>query len=474
MEDNRFANYDDEIRDLVLDFERTVMQGESQFYDVDEFETIIDYYFEVNDKEPLIQALVYAEQMYPDSSEIKQRRAHWYISNGKFDRAKDILLTLEEHEPENTDIAYSLGVLYGEMGNSEKAIDYYLMAATDGWQTGRIYENIAEEYYTLQRFDDAIEYYCKALKNDGSSEDTLYNYLDTCEQAECIEDAVSFLDNYAHDHPYSKVAWYCLGCAYADIGLYDRAEESLELAIAIDKRYSLAYNELSHIQEYNGQIGQAASTLLHTLDFTTNASQVYSELGMLYGRHENIPTAIYYLHKSLKANPDNADALGALAMCHLQLDDISMASTYISKTLTIDPENPDAVYCSALICDAAGEYQKACEIFEQLLDSYRCQEYHFRAYADFLYRHNDLNTLEQFIDDYLRLAAPNDSFYITYQAACFFRTNRYNRLKQVLPHVDSSLLYDICPEMWQNTNLIPLLPPVDRTAQDDTTTDNHQ
>ena len=63
MKNDRFTDFDDEVRQLVLDFERTVMNGETQFYDVDELEMIIDYYLEVNDKEPLISAIVYAEQL---------------------------------------------------------------------------------------------------------------------------------------------------------------------------------------------------------------------------------------------------------------------------------------------------------------------------------------------------------------------------------------------------------------------------
>ena len=50
MNNNRNNEFDDEERQLVLDFENTVLQGGTQFFDVDELEVIIDYYFEVNDQ----------------------------------------------------------------------------------------------------------------------------------------------------------------------------------------------------------------------------------------------------------------------------------------------------------------------------------------------------------------------------------------------------------------------------------------
>lgn len=461
MPNDRFSNFDDDIRNLVLHFERTVLSGHPQFFDVDELETIIDYYLEVADNDPLVQAIVYAEQLYPDSLEIKLRRAHWYIANHKFDRALPLLLSLEERDPDNTDIAYSLGVLYGEMGNSERAIDYYLMAAADGWQTGRVYDNIAEEYYKLKRFDDAIDYYRKALSFDDHDEELLYNYIDTCEQAggDNIEKAASFLDSYAHDHPYSKQAWYCLGCAFCDLALYDRAEEALELALAIDKHYTLAYRELAYAQENNGRVPQAASTLLRTLDCDSDPSAVYSDLGQLYARHDNLSTALSYLRKAVDLNPANPDAQAALAVCYLHSGDLSMAKACAEKAQALDSDNPDAIYCLAMLADMDGDSKQAYDLFDQLLDSDRCLEAHCRFYAVFLYSHQDYNTLELFAIDSLQ-SFPHDPFYSSYLAAAYFRSNRYNRLRQILPDVNPSLLHDICPEMWLNPHLAPIMPPL--------------
>ena len=150
MKKDRFKDYDDEVRDLVLDFEQTVLKGESQFFDADELEIIIDYYFEVNDEKPLEKAVEYAEYLYPENTQVRLRRAHLMISHQQFSQALEVLMRLREREPENTDIAYSLGVALGAVGESKKAIEYFEEAASDGWMLGRIYSNMAEEYYKLK------------------------------------------------------------------------------------------------------------------------------------------------------------------------------------------------------------------------------------------------------------------------------------------------------------------------------------
>ena len=198
MKKDRFKNFDDEVRELVLDFENTVLRGESQFFDVDELEIIIDYYFEVNDPKPLERAVQYAEQLYPDNTSVRLRRAHLMISREQYRKALSVLNKMREEEPDNTDVAYSLGVANGAVGESKKAIAYFKEAATDGWMLGRIYANMAEEYYKLKDYDAALDYYRKAMESDSCDDVTIYNYYDVCFETGRVEEAVNYLKNYVN------------------------------------------------------------------------------------------------------------------------------------------------------------------------------------------------------------------------------------------------------------------------------------
>lgn len=455
---DRFTDFDDEVKQLVLDFERTVMRGESQFFDVDELEMIIDYYLEVGDEEPLVNAIVYAEQLYPDSSEIKIRRAHWYIAHQKFDRARDILLRLEAQNPEDTDVAYTLGVLYGETGNHERAIDYYLLAATDGWQLGRIYSNIAEEYYRLKNYPEAIDYYLQALGTDSYDNEVLYNYLDTCEQADRHEEAADFLKGFAHDHPYCKEAWYCLGCVYRDLGLLDLAIETIHLAIAIDKNYTAAYVELSRAQEDNRQAGEAATTLLQLLDIVPNRADVYRPLGELFLRQDNIETAALYFRKAVEENDADAVSLASLGICYLRLGDLTLATSYAKRALAVDPESPDVLCCCALVYDCKGNTEMASEFFDRLILTDRYTEQQCRYYVMFLYAHKIYGVLIPFAEESLTIY-PSDPFYSTYLAASYYHTNRYNSLRHIIVDAPEPMLREVCPELWENPLMAPILPP---------------
>lgn len=473
MKKDRFNNFDDEVRSLVLDFENTVLKGKNQFFDVDELEIIIDYYFEVNDLKPLERAIQYAEQLYPDSTTIRLRRAHLMISKEQYAQALRVLNQMREAEPENTDVAYSLGVANGAVGESQKAIAYFKEAATDGWMLGRIYANMAEEYYKLKDYDAALNFYRKAMESDSCDDVTIYNYYDVCYEAGRTEQAVDYLANYVKDNPYSKEAWYCLGCGYRDLTLYEKAVDAFEFAIAIDKGYVDAYTALSQTQDFMGRTSEAVTTMLRILDHCDDRAKIYRTIGSLYAREANYDTAMAYYKKAIEENPADAEAYAAMALCYLELGDTATAVSKVNRALMFDeamppdpndgrgphdaPGNPDVLCAAAMVYDAIGEYYKAAEYFEQMINTGLFAEHQCQLYTQFLFNHKVYDIVIQFAEESLEVY-PHSSFYCTYLAAAYFYTNRYNKARKMLPDVSPSLLAELCPEIIMHPLLGPLVP----------------
>lgn len=466
MKKDRFDNFDEEVRELVLDFENTVLKGRSQFFDVDEMEIIIDYYFEVNDQKPLERAVQYAEELYPNSSTIRLRRAHLMISHEQYAQALKMLNQMRESEPNNTDVAYSLGVANGAVGDSEKAIAYFKEASTDGWMLGRVFSNMAEEYYKLKDYDAALNCYRKAMESDSCDDVTIYNYYDVCFEAGRIEQAVDYLSGYVKKNPYNKEAWYCLGCAYRDLTLYEKAVDAFEFAIAIDKGYADAYMALSQTQDFMGQTADAVTTMLRVLDFTDDRAKVYHTVGSLYAREANYTTAMAYFKKAVEESPADAESYASMALCYLETGDTSTAVSKVNRALMLDeaapsPDmpngNPDVFCAAAMVYDAIGEYYKASEYFEQMIATGLYAEHQCQLYTQFLFNHKVYDIVIQFGEESLEVY-PHSSFYSTYLAASYFYTNRYNKARKMLPDVSPAMLAELCPEIVMHPLLGPLIP----------------
>lgn len=453
---DRFTDYDDDVRQLVLDFEATILKGQTQFFDVDELEVIIDYYLEVNDREPLQAAVEYAERLYPDSSSIRLRRAHLLIVDNRYDEALQMMLDLRQREPDDTDVLYSLGVAYGAVGKSDEAIRCYLAASADGWELGRIYTNIAEEYFKQANYAKSADYYQKALQTDSYDSGTLYGYLEVMEIQGAMHDAVGRFQHFLMDHPYHKDAWYCLGRSCQSIGLYERAVDAFEYAIAIDRHFLSAYEELSCCFELQGRLGEAASALARMLEVDSQRSYVYRQLGALYARADKLETALMYFRSAVETDPADATAISQMAICYLHLNDIPMAVSTVKQAMRVDPENAEALFSAALVSDAMGHTEKASEYFDRLIVGGNYTEQHCRLYTSFLYHHDLLDVMIPFAEESLDMY-PHSTFYSTYLAAAYYRSNRYNKARSRMLDAHVPLLLELCPSIGENPLFVDVL-----------------
>lgn len=113
-----------------------------------------------------------AEQAYLKAIELDNRLnaarlnlAHLYNRQGKNDQAIALFETIIEQEPGYGMAYYSLGLLYAEVKNMEKAIEY-LASAARMEDNPRIYYNLGVAYQQTNQPDKAEDSYLKGLKLD--------------------------------------------------------------------------------------------------------------------------------------------------------------------------------------------------------------------------------------------------------------------------------------------------------------------
>ncbi|MDY5969989.1 MAG: tetratricopeptide repeat protein [Bacteroidales bacterium] len=339
MEKNRFKNYNNEVKQLVLDFEHMEKAGESRYFDVEQLEDIIDFYLDSYDLDQLTRAVEYAEYLYPQSDEIVLRRAHMLCAKEKFDEALRLLRRLEEQQPENTDVMYALAGTYSAMDQPRKAIQYYLRAAKDGLELDMVYGNIGDEYMRLQMNDSALAYYKKALQANPDETRCIYAMADIFTQDDTLDESIHFFSQFVEKNPYSAAGWLVLGEAYRGKGLYEQAESALKYALAVDDKFFPAYDALAQTYDLLNQPAEAVRTLQEALPFTEDHSAVFYNMGQCYYHQNNAATAAVYFKKSLQEDPYNTDSREMLAYCYQDMNDAQAAIDNMQRLIDYEPHN---------------------------------------------------------------------------------------------------------------------------------------
>ena len=345
MNSDRFKDFDSDVRQLVLVFEDD-SKGSRQFFDVDELEVIADYYLEMHDVEGLEAAVRLGERLFPGNSEIRLRRAQLLGVQGRYRQALGLLEELERVEHDNTDIAYTLGTLYSMTGDAKKSIDCFLRAASDGYELGMIYGNVADEYLRLGNTVEAMRYYRKAVEDNPDEHRSLRALAYIWDWQGRQEQAVQYFSKHVANHPYCKTAWYCLGCSYLHSALDEqhailvasKAVDAFEFALTIDGRYEDASFGLSEAYTKLKDLPHAVQALREVLEYTTDRHPVLRAIGILYLNNGNYHTAYSYIRDALRENANDAVAWNYLGHCSEKLGYIDEAVEHYYRAINLCPD----------------------------------------------------------------------------------------------------------------------------------------
>lgn len=80
------------------------------------------------DTEGYLAIIQEGREAYPDDADLIVYELNHYLSNKKYDEAKNNLMLAIEKEPNNRQLYFSLGVVYQELGNTEEAVKAYQKA----------------------------------------------------------------------------------------------------------------------------------------------------------------------------------------------------------------------------------------------------------------------------------------------------------------------------------------------------------
>ena len=336
MNNDRFKNFDADVRRLVLDFEKRAGSA-SCFFDSDQLQVIADYYLEMGDVEGLEEVVGLGEHLYPDNSDIRLRKAQLYGAQGNFSQAMRLLKVLEREDPDDTDVSYSLGALYSAMGKPSESIQYFLKAAADGYELGTIYGNVADEYEKMKNTSSAVHYYRKALEHNPDEKRSLYSLASIWDMQGRDMQAEKYFRRHVEEHPYCKEAWFCLGDAYMALGLYEKAIDAFEYALAIDKTYYVAYLHLFSAYSSMNKFEKAVRTLHDALDYTDDRPFILYSIGSTYLDTSNYHTASVYFREAVKEDPSMSQAWCALGECSEHLGYLQEAVDNYRRAIDLDP-----------------------------------------------------------------------------------------------------------------------------------------
>ncbi len=369
MEEDKFGfSYEEDIKQVVQKFESMKRNNENYFFDVIEFETIIDYYIECNNSLKAFEAALLASEQHPNSVSIQLRKARVLIDKGRAMEALKILRKLENIEPGNHEIYIAKGTALGMLGDiqgARKMFDYSLTLDSD--DTENILFSITSVLQNLNYYDHLIPYLIRLTEMEPEFFAHLYDLAYAYEKTGDLTNSVKYYLRYLEEEPFSDSAWYNLGIIYNNLEEFEKAIEAYDYALAINSQNQFALFNKGNILCYMERYQEAIPVYHEYLEHEPENAEALTFLAESYEKTNEVELARKYFQEAIEIDPEYAFpwlGLGVLAMNTGNPDD---GLIYLRKAIRLDDENPENWYLLGKAHYSKGEKKAALRCYREAL-----------------------------------------------------------------------------------------------------------
>ncbi len=332
----------DEDNLTLSKFESMLKTNKVFFFDSEEFERIILYYFDTGKTALAKKALKLGLEQHPKAIGLKLVQVEILIFENKLEIAEKLLDEIYAVDPQNEEVYIQIASIHSKKHNHQKAIENLKIALSYSDDIGEIYNMIGMEYVFMDEFAQAIDYFLRFAEEHPEDPASIFNLIHCYRLSDQIELAIDYLENYINRFPYSHIAWFELGRLYFEEKNYEKALTAYEYATYIDDNFFGAYIERGKSLEKLKRFEEALKIYSYAMTETDPNPYLLMRIGKCFKKMGNKTEALKYFNKTIEEDPLLDKGWYTIANFYYHEKDYNKALFYINKTIEI--ENTSDVY----------------------------------------------------------------------------------------------------------------------------------
>ncbi len=416
MEENEFMEPSfGEIVDLVKKYEESVKDRQQVFLDEEHYEQIIQFYQDGRENNKALRVIESALEQFSFSSFFYTKKAEILANQKHFDEALHALEEAERLDPNDINIFLiraDVALWEGKHEDAKAQIDYALLIAPEDEDKCELYLELADIYEDQEKYPEVVEALKEALKVSPQNEEALNRFWFCMELTENYEESILFHEALIEKSPYSHLAWFNLGHAYAGLEQFEKSLDAFEYVLAIDDKFDAAHicsgDVLYNMGRYEEAVDfyleaiklskpnkdlylKTAETYEKLLDFSKSRSylrksitvdpyfdEAFFRIGETYRLEEKWNKAISSFERAVKLSKDNLDYLAALADAYMSVGEGEMAVEIFERIFQLDTQNKQSWISLATAYFNVDNFRKAFQVLQEA-------EAKYEGHADVLY-----------------------------------------------------------------------------------------
>jgi tetratricopeptide (TPR) repeat protein len=339
-----YNSWDDEEKASLLRYEGMLLVGKSTYFDVEEFELIIDYYLlEKGDLKKAMQAIEFADLQHPSVTEIELRKVEILAYEGNMSAATLILDRLEKTDNSMMIQLFKARTttLQGKIKEGARLFDKLLPDAYDEFEKMHILTMAADSLMRQYEYQKALRYLHKAYEELPMQPHILPSIAYCYMQSGDWDNALLFYNKSIDDDTHNPYLWNSLGEVYFSMQRYVDAIEAFDYAMLLDASMDAPYyNKVDALVELE-RLDEAVAVLRDYIALQPEDPEAYCRLGECYEQESRFAEAKQCYEQAAGIDSKYAGAYYGLASIADERGDVEKAYAYLQRSVELEPENPE-------------------------------------------------------------------------------------------------------------------------------------
>jgi tetratricopeptide (TPR) repeat protein len=328
--------------EVLSRFKRSLALGRKSYFDVSEFEGIVESLLDEGDINASEIAARQGMQIHPGAVPLQLKYAQVLLSKGKYQNALKYLRLAEQVELDNPDVYLMKGsawLMIGEDREAERAFKKAIQHA--GIETDDILYHIGASYVQAGEIKKAIEYFEQSLSVNPGNEMALYDLGFFSDQENDYQKSIDYYNQYLDIDPFNFSIWFNLGISYNKAGNFEKAVEAYEFALALNEDFDQALFNIGNAYANAGKFREAIAKYAEYLEFDPENDDAWCYIGECYLNLDENTKAEYYYQKAIKLNKENDAAWFGIGLIMWLEKKWTESIVFIKKALAIDNSNSE-------------------------------------------------------------------------------------------------------------------------------------
>ncbi len=325
-----------------------------------------------------------------------------YMQTNRYEKIEQYEQAIFELAPNDFKIFYMLGTVYMAMQKYDKAIELFEKAASIETPHALLLNNLGSACLASAKLPKAMEAFEKSLELDPKNAVTHYNIAVTAKMmndfqkaykffksaykldpspfylsslaaasldAEDFVEAVNYYQLLSSAEPDKDTYKFSLACAYEGVKDYEKALELLQSLDTGEFTPQQIKLKIAGIKIKLNDYEEAKNIYMTLLKKGQVDENIYYDFAILCGNTGDKDKAETLLKKVISINPSFAVAHKDLAVLYLDARLFDYAKDEFEKAYSLEPENPFITYEYGNYFQMTGDYEKANELYDSVLNS---------------------------------------------------------------------------------------------------------